>query len=260
TTQGDDSSDMRGSPSNVEASVVLIAETMRATGSEIPRAHRFTQSARTRAELHSRARVIPLVKNDKPSGIHTPPAAWPGPPSSRTRHTRRLRAHRHIPLGVRPGTYQAPLRPGHQSARMSTPQTSLEATTTEIIEGPIAATDRVYAFDKIRQVYPRAPSAVRRARARLAARPHPTGSRPATAECTLVLEDGLIVSAGALGCRVRDAVDELTTRLRQRLAAPDMTSARRPEVVSAETMRAHRLEAATDRPPGMRGSSRCNST
>jgi hypothetical protein len=103
---------------------------------------------------------------------------------------------------------------------MSRSQASLESTVTEIIEGPIAATDRVYAFDKIRQVYPRAPSAVRRARARLSAQPHPTGSWPATAECTLVLEDGLIVSAGAIGGSVRDAVDELTTRLWRRLAAP----------------------------------------
>jgi ribosome-associated translation inhibitor RaiA len=103
---------------------------------------------------------------------------------------------------------------------MSRSQASLESTVTEIIEGPIAATDRVYAFDKIRQVYPRAPSAVRRARARLSAQPHPTGSWPATAECTLVLEDGVIVSAGAIGSSVRDAIDELTTRLRRRLAAP----------------------------------------
>jgi ribosome-associated translation inhibitor RaiA len=91
---------------------------------------------------------------------------------------------------------------------------------TEIIEGPITATDRVYAFDKIRQVYPRAPSPVRRARARLTAQPHPSGSWPATAECTLVLENGLIVSAGAIGSSVRDAVDELMTRMRRRLAAP----------------------------------------
>jgi hypothetical protein len=91
---------------------------------------------------------------------------------------------------------------------------------TEVIEGPITATDRVYAFDKIRQVYPRAPSAVRRARARLAAQPHATGSWPATAECTLVLEDGLIVSAGAIGRSVREAVDELTARLGRRLAVP----------------------------------------
>jgi hypothetical protein len=119
-----------------------------------------------------------------------------------------------------PGTFQARLRLGHQSERMPTSQTSLEATMTEIIEGPVTATDRVYAFDKIRELYPRAPSAVRRARARLTKQPHPTGSWPATAECTLVLEDGQIVSAGAIGTSVRDAVDELTTRLRRRLAAP----------------------------------------
>jgi hypothetical protein len=103
---------------------------------------------------------------------------------------------------------------------MPTSQTSLEATMTEIIEGPITATDRVYAFDKIRELYPTAPSAVRRARTRLTTRPHPTASWPATAECTLVLEDGRLVSAGAIGTSVRDAVDELTRRLRRRLAAP----------------------------------------
>jgi hypothetical protein len=102
---------------------------------------------------------------------------------------------------------------------MPTPPTSLEATMTEIIEGPVTATDRVYAFDKIRELYPTAPSAVRRARARLTKQPHPRGTWPATAECTLVLEDGLIVCAGAIGTGVRDAVDELTTRLRRRLAA-----------------------------------------
>jgi hypothetical protein len=102
---------------------------------------------------------------------------------------------------------------------MRTSQTSSNATMTEIMDGPITATDRVYAFDKIRQVYPRAPSPVRRARARFTAHPHPTGSWFATAECTLVLEDGLIVSAGAIGSSVRDAVDELMTRMRRRLAA-----------------------------------------
>jgi TMEM175 potassium channel family protein len=125
-----------------------------------------------------------------------------------------------LPLRDHPGDFQARLRLGRQSARMRTSQTSLEATMTEIIEGPITATDRVYAFDKIRALCPRALSPVRRARARLTARPHPTGSWPVTAECTLVLEDGMIVSAGAIGSSVRDAVDELTTRLRRRLAAP----------------------------------------
>ena len=100
----------------------------------------------------------------------------------------------------------------------------VDTTVTEIIEGPITAADRVYAFDKIRGVCRGAPRTVRRARARLTARPHPTGSWPATAECTLLLEDGLIVCAGVVGTSVRDAVDALTTRLRRRVGRAPETS------------------------------------
>lgn len=100
---------------------------------------------------------------------------------------------------------------------MRTSQPPLEATLTEIIEGPITAVDRVYAFDRIRAICRGAPRAVQRARARLTAQPHPTGSWPATAECTLLLEDGLIVCAGVVGNSVRDAVDALTVRLRRRI-------------------------------------------
>jgi hypothetical protein len=93
----------------------------------------------------------------------------------------------------------------------------IETTMNEIIEGPITAADRVYAFDKIRALCRVAPRAVQRARARLTAQPHPTGSWPATAECTLLLEDGLIVCAGVVGSSVRDAVDALTVRLGRRI-------------------------------------------
>jgi len=54
-----------------------------------------------------------------------------------------------------------------------------------------------------------------------------------------VLEDGLIVSAGAIGCSVRDAVDELTTRLRRRLAAPT-SSVRLPSRVETGRPQPHR--------------------
>jgi hypothetical protein len=102
---------------------------------------------------------------------------------------------------------------------MRTSQLPVEATVTEIIEGPITAVDRVYAFDTIRGVCRGAPRAVRRARARLTAQPHPTGSWPAMAECTLLLEDGLIVCAGVVGNSVRDAVDALAERLRRRIGS-----------------------------------------
>jgi hypothetical protein len=100
---------------------------------------------------------------------------------------------------------------------MRTSHLPAEATVTEIIEGPIAAVDRVYAFDKIRGICRRAPVAVRRARSRLTVQPHPSGSWPASAECTLMLEDGLIVCAGVVGNSVRGAIDALTVRLRRRI-------------------------------------------
>ena len=130
-------------------------------------------------------------------------------------------------------------------------QNSLEATMTEIIEGPITATDRVYAFDKIRQVYPSAPSLVPRARARLAA--------PASSDG--VVAGDRRVHAGArrradpvrraVGSSVRDAVDELKTRLRRRPAAsaPRVQPAPR-ELRSAgrsRTVRQPHLGLRTDR-------------
>jgi hypothetical protein len=93
----------------------------------------------------------------------------------------------------------------------------LEATMTEIIEGPIAAVDRVYAFDEIRGVCQAAPRAVQRVRARLTAEPHPTGECPATAECWLLLEGGLIICAGTAASSMRGAVDALMARVRRRL-------------------------------------------
>jgi ribosome-associated translation inhibitor RaiA len=93
----------------------------------------------------------------------------------------------------------------------------LEATMTEIIEGPIGGVDRVYAFDEIRRVCEEAPRVVQRVRARLTAEPHSTGDPPATAECSLLLEGGLIICAGTAAGSVRRAVDALMARLRRRL-------------------------------------------
>jgi ribosome-associated translation inhibitor RaiA len=97
----------------------------------------------------------------------------------------------------------------------------LEATMTEIIEGPIAAVDRVYAFDEIRRICETAPRRVERVRARLSAEPDSTGNSPATAECWLLLDGGLIICAGTAAGSMRRALDGLMTRLRRRL---DMVS------------------------------------
>jgi hypothetical protein len=100
---------------------------------------------------------------------------------------------------------------------MATSHTRDEPAVTEIIEGPISAVDRVYAFDRIRGICRKAPRTVRRARARLTAHHHPSGESAATAECWLLLEGGLIVCAGVVGSSVRDAVDAVTARLERRL-------------------------------------------
>lgn len=99
---------------------------------------------------------------------------------------------------------------------MEASHTPSEFTMTEIIDGPIASVDRVYAFDRIRDICRDAPR-VGRARARLTAQPHPAGELPATAECWLLLDGGLIVCAGVAASSVRDAVDGLMARLRRRL-------------------------------------------
>jgi ribosome-associated translation inhibitor RaiA len=93
----------------------------------------------------------------------------------------------------------------------------LEATMTEIIERSIAAVDRVYAFDEIRGICRTAPRAVQRVRARLTVEPVAAGDCPATAECWLLLEGGLIICAGTAASSMRRAVDALMARLRRRL-------------------------------------------
>jgi len=90
-------------------------------------------------------------------------------------------------------------------------------TVTEIIEGPVTAVDRVYAFDRIRYACREAPRRVQRVRARLSTQSHPVGQSPAIAEGTLMLDGGLVICAGAAANTVRAAVDELTGRLRRRL-------------------------------------------
>jgi hypothetical protein len=104
---------------------------------------------------------------------------------------------------------------------MRNPHTPSDVTMTEIIEGPIASLDRVYAFERIRAICREARPAVQRARARLTAEPQPTADPTAVAECWLLLDGGLIVCAGVAASSVRDAVDGLTARLRRRLGIVD---------------------------------------
>jgi len=91
------------------------------------------------------------------------------------------------------------------------------STLTQMTEGPVAPADRVYAFERVRDLCRTAPRVIRRARTRLTALPDPTGDCPAAADGTLMLEGGLILSAGVMAVTVREAVDLLMARFRHRL-------------------------------------------
>ncbi len=88
---------------------------------------------------------------------------------------------------------------------------------TEIIDGPVASIDRVYVFDRIRDLCRAMPRAVRRARTRLTLLPGPAPDWGAAAEGTLLLDGDLIVCAGVTAATMREAIDLLMARLRHRL-------------------------------------------
>ena len=90
-------------------------------------------------------------------------------------------------------------------------------TLTQVIEGPVASIDRVYAFDQVRDLCRTAPRAIRRARTRLTAPAAPAGDWPAAAEGTLMLDGGLILGAGVTAATMHEAIDLLLARFRYRL-------------------------------------------
>jgi ribosome-associated translation inhibitor RaiA len=92
-----------------------------------------------------------------------------------------------------------------------------EPTMTEIVDGPVAAADRIYALDEMHSVCRAAPRAVRRVRMHLSVKPQPTNATPAAADCLILVDGALIICAGAVASTTHDAVDGLTARLRRRI-------------------------------------------
>ncbi|HEY4398282.1 MAG TPA: hypothetical protein VGO28_11480 [Acidimicrobiia bacterium] len=90
-------------------------------------------------------------------------------------------------------------------------------TVTEIIEGPVTSIDRVYAFDRVRELCRAAPRAVHRARTRLTLPPQSDPDCQAAAEGTLLLDGNLIVCAGVTATTMREAIDLLMVRVGYRL-------------------------------------------
>jgi hypothetical protein len=102
----------------------------------------------------------------------------------------------------------------------------LEPTMTSIIEGPITAADRAYAFAEIRSVCREVRSVVQCVRIHLTMQRHTTGDTRAAADCSILVDGATIICAGAAARTTRDAVDGLTARLRYRVQALDGPSAR----------------------------------
>ena len=105
----------------------------------------------------------------------------------------------------------------------------------EIIDGPVAPLDRVHAFDVLRGICRHAPRPVCSARARLTSVPLGGATPLAIAEAVLVLDGGLVVSAGSEATTMRDAVDDV--------AAP-VSGAASPTSRAAHRSRSHRPRGA----------------
>ena len=102
------------------------------------------------------------------------------------------------------------------------------STLTQMIDGPVASVDRLYAFDRVRDLCRTASRPIRRVRTRLTAQPDPTGDAPATAEGTLMLDGGLILSVGVTATTVHEAIDLLLARFRHRLRRLEEASGDQP--------------------------------
>ena len=94
---------------------------------------------------------------------------------------------------------------------------NVRPTVNEIIDGPVASIDRVYAVDRVRDLCRAAPRAVRRVRTRLTSPPGSTPEWQAAAEGTLLLDGDRIVCAGVTATTMREAIDLLMVRLGYRL-------------------------------------------
>jgi hypothetical protein len=93
------------------------------------------------------------------------------------------------------------------------------AVSVEVVGGTVAAGNAEFAVEKVRHLCRLAPRAVHRGGVHLCADVDDHGRSAATADAILVLDADLVICAGAVATTVREAVDELSARLRQRITA-----------------------------------------
>jgi ribosome-associated translation inhibitor RaiA len=99
---------------------------------------------------------------------------------------------------------------------------------TEVIDGPVTALERVYAFEQVRDLCRTAPRSIRRARTRLEAPAEASAQSPAAAEGALMLDGGLIVASSVTAATMHQAVDLLMARFRHRLHRLEETGRGQP--------------------------------
>jgi hypothetical protein len=105
----------------------------------------------------------------------------------------------------------------HEREARSVSDKDAVSTLTQTIEGPVAGVDRLYAFDRLRDLCRTAPRPVRRARTRLSTMPDAGVDQLAEADGTLLFDGGLIVSTAVTARTVHEAIDLLLARFRHRL-------------------------------------------
>jgi hypothetical protein len=97
----------------------------------------------------------------------------------------------------------------------------------EVVGGPVGSSDQAYAHEKLAYLGRHSPRAMQWGRALLCLRVDGDGRSTAAVDAVLVLEHDLVICGGELANTMRDAIDQLSARLRRRvvgLREPDSTT------------------------------------
>jgi hypothetical protein len=90
----------------------------------------------------------------------------------------------------------------------------------EVVGGPVASVDQAYAWEELGHLWRETPRMMQLACAQLCTGIDDDGRSIAAVDAFLVLDGDLVICAGAVASTMRDAVDHLAGRLRQRVFQP----------------------------------------
>jgi hypothetical protein len=87
----------------------------------------------------------------------------------------------------------------------------------EVVGGPVPPTDQAYAWEELGDLWGESPRPMQHGRAHLCAGIDVNGRSIAAVDAFLVLDPDLVICGGAVAPTMREAIDELSLRLRRRL-------------------------------------------